>query len=142
MYLENGSYTPVMTTKNTYYKIAPGAAGGMIVSASSGITVVPDSITILSAGFYKIDIVIDMQGANGNDFRVKMFKNHSPTGVAGSGTITTMGAGNRVCLSYFYFTYLAVNDVLSFWVTNSSNNNNACTINDMKIYIEKKPSIQ
>lgn len=135
MYLENGAYTPSMPLKNVFYKLSPG----MTVSSSNGITVVPDSITVLTSGSYKIDFVIDMQGSNGNDFRIKMFRNHDPAGVAGSATITTLGAGNKVCLSYFYFINVVAGDVLSFWVTNLSNNTNSCTINDMKVYIEKKP---
>jgi hypothetical protein len=133
MYLENGTYSPSVD-QNTYTRINPG----MTVSEADGMTLSSDQITILTAGDYKIDIVLTLSGTSGDDYRVKMYKNGSATGIPGSNRISTSGTSNYVVLPYFWYAGFAANDVISFWITNTSSDNNP-TISDMKVYIEKKP---
>lgn len=132
-YFEIGVYTPLVT-QNIYTKLIPGTT----VSEADGITIQGDSIINLTEGDYKVEIVITLTGNNGDDFRVKMYKNGSTTGVNGSNHITTSGAGNYVSLSYFWYLSLAVSDRLSWYITNTTNNNDP-TISDMKIFVYKLP---
>jgi len=132
-YLENASYTPAVT-QNLYTRINPG----MTVSEADGLTISSDQVTIATAGHYKVDLVITMSGSDENDFRVKMYKNGSATGIPGSNHISTSGSTNYVVLPYFWYVSLAASDVLSFYITNTSDNGGP-TISDMKVYLEKKP---
>jgi|WetSurMetagenome_2_1015567.scaffolds.fasta_scaffold207901_2 hypothetical protein len=132
-YIENASYTPAVSF-NVYTKITPG----MTVSEADGLTISSDQVTIATAGDYKVDLVITMSGSDGNDYRVKMYKNGSATGIPGSNRISTSGSSNYVVLPYFWYVSLAASDVLSFYITNTSNSDDP-TISDMKVYLEKKP---
>jgi hypothetical protein len=133
-YAENISYT-VPVTQNVYSQINPSPA--MTVSEADGLTLANNTITILTAGDYKVDIILTLNGATSEDFRVKMYKGASAYG-PGSNRISTSGATNYVSLSYFWYVSFVANDVISFYITNTSSDNDP-TISDMKVYLEKKP---
>jgi hypothetical protein len=135
-YREAITYTPAVT-QNVYTKITPT----FTISEADSITIAGDTITIKTGydGDYKLDFSLTMSGANGDDFRVKLYKNNATTGVNGSNHVTTTGATNYVSLSYFwYLTDLVAGDDLSFRITNTTDSDDP-TITDIKFYIEKKP---
>ena len=133
-YIENAAYT-LAVSQNVYTKITPG----MTVSEADGLTIIGDQVTIGTAGHYKVDIVITMTSFGPtDDFRVKMYKNGSATGIPGSNRISPGGTGQYGTLNYFWYVSLAASDVLSFYITNTANDNDP-TISDMKVYLEKKP---
>jgi hypothetical protein len=133
-YIENASYAPSVT-QNVYTQITPG----MTLTEADGLTISGDQVTIGTTGHYKVDIVITLTSASASDdFRVKMYKNGSTTGVPGSNHISPGGSGQYCVLSYFWYLPLTASDVLSFWITNTQSNNDP-TISDMKVYLEKKP---
>jgi hypothetical protein len=133
-YAENISYTPNLT-QNVYTKLLPS----FTISEATNITIAGDSMTIITPGDYLILFTITLSGANGDDFRIKLYKNNAITGINGSNHITTTGAPNYTSLSYFWYSIsLVLNDKLSFRMTNTTNNGDP-TISDIKFYIEKKP---
>lgn len=135
-YVEAINYTPAVT-QNLYTQIVPSPS--MTVSEQHGLTISNSTITIATAGDYKVDIVVTMTcPGNSDDFRVKMYKNGFATGVPGSNRVSPGGSNQYAELSYFWYLPLAAGDVLTFWVTNTANDNDP-TISDMKIYLEKKP---
>jgi hypothetical protein len=128
-------YSPNTTPLNTYVEILPG----MSSSEADGITFSGDQFTINTPGDYKIDLVIDLSGNDNVDFRVKARKyNGSYTDLPGSTRISTFGSTNYVSLTYFWYVPLVLNDVVSFWIENTTDGTNP-KITDMKVYLEKKP---
>lgn len=133
-YVENTTYTPSVT-QNVYTKLTPG----MTVSEDTGLTIQGDTIILTKVRDYFIIMTVTLSGANGDDYRLKLYKNNATTGVNGSNHITTTGATNFANLTYFwYLTGISANDNLSFKITNTSNNNDP-TITDMKFYIDEVP---
>jgi hypothetical protein len=130
------SYTPSIT-KDLYTKLTPS----MSSHESDGITFAGDTLTILTAGDYFINISVVFSGTNANDiWRIKIYKNNIPLpSSAGRFVIRTTGAGTVDNRSYFWYLIgLSVNDNISFRITNQTASRNP-TFTDMKIYIEKKP---
>lgn len=125
-------------SQNVYKKIE---VTGMTWHEVDKITAAADSVTILSAGDYKFDMSIRLSGTNANDeWRIKLFKNNVafPTSVGRFvfRTVTNSQADTR---SFFwYLKDLAINDVISWKITNLSASRNP-TITDIKVYCEKKP---
>jgi hypothetical protein len=133
-YAEAITYTPLVT-QNIYTKLRPT----FTTSEAANITSAGDSITIVAAGHYLVQFSVTMSGANGDDFRVKMYKNNAITGINGSNHITTTGATNFANLSYFWYVIgLVAGDRLSFKITNTSSNGDP-TISDIKFYIRQEP---
>lgn len=131
------SYTPVVA-QNVFKKIATGA---MTWRESDGLTALADSIKILTAGDYMVEMSITLSGTNANDFwRIKLFKNNValPTSV-GRFVFRTVSNGITDTRSYFWYLIgLQLNDVLSWRITNQTASRNP-TITDIKIYMEMKP---
>jgi hypothetical protein len=129
------SYTPSVS-QNVYTKLVPT----IVWREQDGLTC-RDSIQILTAGDYRVDVSIALSGNNANDFwRLKVYKN----GVAFSPELgrfrwRNTSSGVTDTRSYFwYLTGLAANDWISFRITNETASRNP-TITDMKVYIEQKP---
>ena len=129
------SYTPSVT-QNVYTKLVPT----IVWRENDGLTCL-DSVKILTAGDYRLDMSIALSGTNVNDFwRVKVYKN----GAAFSpelGRFRWRGITSNVTDTRSYFWYLiglSVNDWISFRITNETGSRNP-TITDMKVYIEMKP---
>jgi hypothetical protein len=128
-------YQPPITAQNTFVEILPGLTN----SETDGLTISGDQITILTAGDYKIEMAMNLQGGDKITFRVKARKNSgSYTDLPGSFRVSTPASPAIASLSYFWYVPLAVNDVISFWIENTTDNTKP-TIYDMKVYIEKKP---
>ena len=129
------SYTPSVS-QNVYTKLVPT----IVWREVDGLTCL-DSVKILTAGDYRVDISIALSGTNVNDFwRVKIYRNgaaYSPE----LGRFRWRNTSSNVTDTRSYFWYvegLAVNDWLSFRLTNETASRNP-TITDMKVYIEQKP---
>ena len=135
-YAEDVDYTPALT-KNVYAQLQPG----MTVNTNNGLTYTNsnNNITILTAGNYRVDMVITFDGNDNDDFRVKMYE-ISPvlTAFPGSSHIVTRGANHYATLTYFWYASLAANEVIGFYIGNLTNNDDP-TVTDMKVYIAKDP---
>ena len=124
-------------TQNVYYKINTG--GAMTAHEADGLTIAGDSIKILTAGDYEIRFYIAATTSNANDkIRVKMFTNNaaSPSSM-GRFTINSNGTGNGDTRAFTWYKSFAVNDYISFHVTNITGSR-AVSITDVKYIIEKK----
>ena len=131
-YLTAGNYTPNVS-QNTAFKLAPS----MTTTENDGLTFAGDTVTIITAGDYKLDIGGVLQGSNGDDFKFTVRKNGTEF-TTGNAVVTTTGAGNYQTFTWFYyFTGLAAGDDLSFYVTNESSNNDP-TFRAFKVYIKKE----
>ena len=129
------SYTPSVS-QNVYTKLVPT----IVWREQDGLTCL-DSVKILSAGDYRIDIGLSLSGANANDFwRLKIYKNgaaFSPE--LGRFRWRNLAGGITDTRSFFWYVKdLAVNDWVSFRITNETASRNP-TITDFKVYIEQKP---
>jgi hypothetical protein len=129
------SYTPSVS-QNVYTKLVPS----IVWRETDGLTCL-DSVKILAAGDYRIDVSIALSGTNVNDFwRLKIYHNgaaYSPQ----LGRFRWRSVASNVTDTRSFFWYvegLAVNDWLSFRLTNETASRNP-TITDMKVYIEQKP---
>lgn len=125
-------------TRYKYYKINTGL---MTWYEATGVTAAADSITILTTGHYLIDVILAATTSNANDrLRVKLYVNNAPLGVAATGrwTINSEGTGLGDAHSYLYYREFQANDVLSLHIVNNTGDR-AIDIQDVKIYIEKKP---
>ena len=130
------TYTPSIT-QNLYTKLTPA----MVEHENDGMTYAADSLTIISAGDYTIQISVRFSGANANDaWQIKVYKNGAAMGSSvGRFIIRTNTAGQPDTRSYFwYLTDLAADDDISFRMTNLTASRDP-TFLDFKIYMEKKP---
>ena len=132
------SYTPTIT-QNVYTKLIPS----MVSHEADHITFAADSLTINSGydGDYFILISVRLSGANANDaWRIKVYKNASsfPSSVGQFIFRTTTGGYTDTKFYMWYLPDLVAGDDVSFYITNLSASRNP-TIQDMKIYMEKKP---
>jgi len=125
------------TTQNYYYKINTTA---FVSHEADGLTIAGDSIQILTAGDYFINIALAVTTSVGNDImRVKLFVNNAASiGSIGRWAINSEGAGLADASNYFWYKTFAANDWLSIRISNLSAAR-AMVVQDMKIYIEKKP---
>ena len=126
-YGEALTYTPAVT-QNVYTKLTPT----LTTSEADGITIAGDSIKIIKTGDYYVNVVCTFSGANGNDWRLKLYRSRSGvlTAVSGSNHVTSTGASNYVTLNYFWYVVdAAVDDGYSFRMTNTTNNDDP-TITD------------
>jgi hypothetical protein len=131
-YLTGGSYTPNVVS-NTPFKLAPGTT----VTENDGLTYAGDTITIITAGDYKLEFAAVLQGSNGDDFKFTVRKNGTEF-TSGNAVITTTGAGNYITVNWFYyFPGLAAGDDISFYVTNEGSSNDP-TFRAWKVYIKKE----
>ena len=129
------SYTPSVS-QNVYTKLVPT----IVWRENDGLTCL-DSVKILTAGDYRLDIALSLSGANANDFwRLKVYKNgaaFSPE--LGRFRWRNLAGGVTDTRSYFWYLIgLAANDWISFRITNETASRNP-TITDFKVYLEIKP---
>jgi len=129
------SYTPTIT-QNVYTKITPGMTAHVI----NGITFADDSLTIQSAGDYLIYISVAFTAASSSDlWRIEVYKNGAAISNIGRFITRSYASSNPDAISHFwYLPGLAVDDDISFRMTNLSASRNP-TIVDFKVYMEKKP---
>ena len=130
------TYTPSIT-QNLYTKLTPA----MVEHENDGMTYAADSLTVISAGDYTIDISVRFSGANANDaWQIKVYKNHiAMASSVGRFIIRTNTAGLPDTRSYFWYLQdLAADDDISFRMTNLTASRDP-TFLDFKIYMEKKP---
>ncbi len=132
--------TPTVT-QYLYTKLLPG----IVTHEADGVTFAADSIKILTAGDYACFISVTLSGTNANDYwRIKVFKNNAALPNTGAGSVgrfvfrTTANNQTDTREYAWYFKDLAVNDVLSWRITNLSATRNP-TITDMKLYFYKLP---
>lgn len=129
------SYTPTIA-QNVYTKLTPG----MVAHVNNGITFADDSLTIQSAGDYLIYITVAFTAASTTDlWRIEVYKNGAVIPNIGRFITRSYASSDPDALSSFwYLNGLAVDDDISFRMTNLSASRNP-TIVDFKIYVEKKP---
>lgn len=132
--------TPTVT-QYVYTKLLPG----ITAHETGGVTFAADSLTILTSGDYVCNISITLSGTNANDYwRIKVYKNNAAlpnTGANSIGRFSFRTTANNQTDTRSYLWYLkdlAINDVLSWRITNLSASRNP-TITDMKIYFYKAP---
>jgi hypothetical protein len=132
--------TPVVT-QYIYTKLLPG----IVAHETDGVTFAADSLTVLTAGDYICHISISLSGTNANDYwRIKVFKNNAALPNTGAGSVgrfvfrTTANNQTDTREYVWYLKDLAVNDVLSWRITNLSATRNP-TVTDMKLYFHKIP---
>ncbi len=124
-----------------YTKLLPG----IITHEADGVTFAADSLTVLTAGDYACFISITLSGTNANDYwRIKTYKNNAALPNTGENSVgrfvfrTTANNQTDTREFVWYFKDLAINDVLSWRITNLSAARNP-TVTDMKLYFYKLP---
>jgi len=134
-YKDSTSYKVSIGTRYVYYKLLPGT----VVFEAEGVTIAGDSITILTAGDYVIQLSLSMDGGINEDYHLKMFVNNAkaPT-PQGSCFMTTTGANNFENTTWWWYRTLAVGDDLSFRLANNTNTGDP-NIRSFKVYIYKVP---
>jgi hypothetical protein len=124
-----------------YTKLLPG----IVTHEADGVTFDADSLTVLTAGDYACFISVTLSGTNANDYwRIKVFKNNAALPNTGANSVgrfifrTTANNQTDTREFVWYFKSLAINDVLSWRITNLSAARNP-TVTDMKLYFYKIP---
>jgi len=132
--------TPNCTGTNVYSKILPKYRIGFDLLLNNDFTFAGDSITIIVPGDYISIFNYTMNGSNGDDFSVGVFKNgvrvyHTKT--------TTFGATNFAgsALTY-YFIGLVAGDDISLRVANMTTpGNNDPTFTNINWMMKKEPHL-
>jgi hypothetical protein len=131
-YLTGATYTPNVST-NTPFKLVPG----MTVTENDGLTIAGDSITIITPGDYKLDIV-GVSTAESANWKLTVRKNGT---LFTSGHCAWTSTGSTIYDNFswfYYFPSLAAGDDISFYITNETGSNDP-TFRALKYYIEMKP---
>ena len=128
-------YTPDVT-QNIYSKINTTK---LSPHEADGITIAGDSIQVLTAGDYRIDLSVTIAGSNNNQYRIKLYKNNLPSATSlGRFVITTTNNTRYDTFGYFWYVTASVNDYYSFRITNLTNSDSP-KISDYKVLITKMP---
>ena len=134
------NYIAIGGSQNIYYKISTAAAasGAFTSHEADGVLMQGDSIKILTAGDYRIDIFIALTTSNANDkIRIKLYINNLPSiSTIGRFLLNSGGSGNPSSREYSWYKKFAVNDWLSWRVVNISGAR-AVLVTDYKILITK-----
>ncbi len=128
-------YTPAVA-QNVYTKINTTL---LVAHDNDGMTVAGDSVRVLTAGDYRIDISVTIAGAANDQWRIKLFKNNAPMATSiGRFAITTTLASRYDTYDYFWYITASANDWYSFRITNLTNGDDP-NISDYKIMFTKMP---
>lgn len=139
---EDTSVTPDCNGNGVYTKILPAltkaytATSGLI--ENDGLTAAGDSITIITAGDYRITYSFTMVGGNATDWKIAVFLNSvKQYGVRRTTTGATNYSGGTLP---FYLKDLVAGDDISFKVTNLTNPyTDDPTFTNINVFIEKAP---
>ena len=136
----SNNYISIGGTQYVYYKISTAAAasGGFTSHEAYGVLMQGDSIKILTAGDYRIDIFVALTTSNANDkLRIKLYINNAKSAsTLGRFLLNSGGSGNPGTRGYSWYTDLAVDDWLSWHVVNITGSR-AVLVTDYKILITK-----
>ena len=134
-YKDSVLYTVNIATRYVFVRVTPG----LTVGEAEGVTIVGDSITIATAGDYKITLAFSADGGINEDYHTKMYINSAKAVTPqGSCFYTTTGANNFESVTWFWYRTLAAGDDLSFWIANNTNTGDT-NIRSFKVLIEKVP---
>ena len=125
-------------TQNVYYKVNTTA---FVSREADGISIIGDSIKILTAGAYRVDCWLAATTSNANDkVRVKLYINNAKSANSlGRWMINSQGTGNESTSAYsWYKDDFAANDYLSVRVANITGAR-AVNITDIKLIVSKIP---
>lgn len=110
-YKDSVLYTVNIVTRYVYVRVTPS----LTVGEADGVTIAGDSITIATAGDYKITLAFSADGGTNDDFHTKMYINSAKAATPqGSCFYTTTGANNFESVTWFWYRTLAAGDDLSF----------------------------
>jgi hypothetical protein len=123
-------YTPNVT-QNVYFKMAPGLTS----IEADGVTFAGDSITVVHAGDYMMEVSLTMTGAGGDDFSIGVFKN-SVRQYHMINTTTDAANYQAVTLS-FYLRSLVAGDFISLRTTNLRDGDDP-TFRGMSVFFERE----
>jgi hypothetical protein len=136
VYKDSTTYTINNTARYRYYKISPS----WTIGENDYITLLQDCVIVQLAGDYFFDLATAFDGADRDDWHIKLFKNGQPLQTPfGAFLITTMGVNYYTNSRWYWYQTLAVGDVISFRIANNSSATNDPTFRSFKLYIEKKP---